>query len=136
MTTPHLAFDAPPDGYVPGACNIGPAEIARRRRFGFLGLAATGALAVSLVALDAPTAARWLVALPLAGAATGLLQARFRFCAGFAMAGVRNFGDLGDVEKVEDAAALRADRARALAIFGASAAIGVAGAAAFTLLPV
>jgi hypothetical protein len=135
MTTPQIAFDPAPDGYVPGACNIGPAEIARRRRTGYLGIGAAGALAVALVALDAPTAARWLVALPLAGGATGLLQARFRFCAGFGMAGVRNFGELGSMEKVEDAGARRADRNRALAIFGASAAIGVAGAAAFVLLP-
>lgn len=136
MTTPPIAFDSPPTGYVPGACNIGPAEIARRRRAGYLGLAAAGALAVALVALDAPTAARWLVALPLAGGATGLLQARFRFCAGFGMAGVRNFGELGSVEKVEDAAARRADRMKALAIVAASAGIGAAGAAALVLLPV
>lgn len=136
MTTPPIAFDAPPDGYVPGACNIGPAEIARRRRAGYLGLTAAGALAVALVALDAPAAARWLVALPLAGAATGFLQARFRFCAGFGIAGVRNFEQLGSVEKVEDAAARRADRNKALAIVAAAAGIGAAGAAAFVLLPV
>ena len=121
---------------MPGACNIGPAEIARRRRAGYLGLAAAAALAVALVALDAPTAARWLLALPLAGGATGFLQARFRFCAGFGIAGVRNFGQLGSVEQVEDADARRADRNKALAIFAAAAGIGAAGAAAFVLLPV
>jgi hypothetical protein len=121
---------------VPGTCNIGPAEIAGRRRFGYLGLVAAGAIAVALVALDAPTAARWLVALPLTAGATGLLQARFRFCAGFGMAGVRNFGEVGSVAKVEDASSRRADRNKALAIVAASAGIGVAGAAAFVLLPV
>ncbi len=136
MTTPRMAFDSTPDGYVPGTCNIGPAEIARRRRTGYVGLIAAAGLGVALLALDAPTAARWLVALPLAGAATGFLQARFRFCAGFGMAGVRNFGQLGSVEQVEDAAARRADRNKSLAIFGASAAIGIAGAAALVVLPV
>ena len=27
------------DGYQPGACNIGPAEIRRRRQVGYLGMA-------------------------------------------------------------------------------------------------
>src|SRR3954451_15371796 len=31
-------------GYQPGACNIGPAEVARRRRAGHVGLAASVAL--------------------------------------------------------------------------------------------
>jgi len=34
--------------YVPGTCNIGPAEIAVRRRAGHVGLAATAALSVRI----------------------------------------------------------------------------------------
>ncbi len=136
MSMPQITFDTPPGEYRPGACNIGPAEIARRRRAGYTGLAAAGVLAVALVALDAPTAARWLVALPLAGGAVGFLQARFRFCAAYGMAGVRNFAELGSVERVEDTAARRADRSRAVAISLAGAGIGAAGALAFVLLPV
>lgn len=135
MTIPRLAFDVPSAEYRPGACNIGPAEIARRRRAGITGLLAAAALALILVVLDAPSVARLLVALPLAGGAVGLLQAHFRFCAGFGLAGVRNFGELGSVLRVEDAAARRADRTRAIAMFLAAAAIGVAGAVAFALLP-
>lgn len=135
MTIPDIAHDAPTDAYRPGACNIGSAEIGRRRRAGFTGLLVAAGLGATLVALDAPSAARLLVALPLAGGAVGLLQAHFRFCAGYGMAGVRNFGDLGSVERVEDAAARRADRSRAIAIFLAGAGIGLAGAAAFALLP-
>ncbi len=136
MSMPQIAFDNPAGEYRPGACNIGPAEIARRRRTGYAGLVAAGGLALALLALDAPTAARWLVALPLAGGAVGLLQARFRFCAAYGMAGVSNLGALGSVDRVEDAAARRADRTRARAIVGASVVIGVTGALAFVLLPV
>ncbi len=135
MTIPQIAFDSPPGEYRPGACNIGTAEIARRRRAGIVGLLAAAALALALVVLDAPGVARLLVALPLAGGAVGLLQAHFRFCAGFGIAGVRNFGDVGDVERVEDGAARRADRSRAIGVFLAAAAIGVAGAVLFALLP-
>jgi hypothetical protein len=136
MTSMPISFDTPPDGYRPGTCNIGPAEIARRRQAGIAGLVATVALGGVLLALDAPSAARWLVAVPLAGAAVGFLQARFRFCAGYGLSGVRNFGALGSVERVEDVAARSADRRKAAGIALASAVIGVAGALAFVLLPV
>jgi hypothetical protein len=140
MSMPQIAFHATarepgPGEYRPGACNIGPAEIARRRRAGLLGVGAAVALAAVLLAVDAPAVARLLVALPLAGGAAGLLQARLRFCAGYGMAGVRNFGALGQAERVEDPAARRADRAKAWAIAVAAGAIGLAGALVLVFLP-
>ncbi len=136
MSMPQIAFDTPADGYRAGACNIGPAEISRRRRAGVAGVLAAVVLAVALVVVDAPNAARWLVALPLAVGAIGFLQAHFRFCAAYGVSGVSNFGPLGSVERVEDATARRADRTRAAGIFVAGAAIGVAGALALVVLPV
>ena len=136
MTTPQIAFDTQPGEYRAGACNIGPAEIARRRRAGYAGLGAAvraGRRPPRRSTRRPPPACWWRI--PLAAGATGLLQARFRFCAGFGMAGVRNFGALGSVERVEDAAARRADRAKALRISLAAAAIGGVGALAFALLP-
>ena len=136
MSRPPISFDPPPGAYRPGACNIGPAEIARRRRSGLVGLGAAAVLAAALLILDAPAMTRWLVALPLAGGAVGLLQARFRFCAAFGLAGVSNFGALGEAERVRDAAARRADRAKAVAILLAGGAVGLVGALLFVLLPV
>lgn len=136
MSMPEIAFDQSPGEYRPGACNIGPAEIARRRRTGYLGLAAAALLAVFLLAIDAPSTARLLVGIPLAGSAMGFLQARFRFCAGFGMAGVRNFGALGSVDRVEEAAARHADRMKAYRISLVAAAIGGVGALAFAALPI
>jgi len=135
MTTPHIAFDEAPHVYRPGACNIGSAEIARRRRAGIAGLVTAVALAAALLIVDAPAAARWLVAFPLVTGAVAILQARLRFCAAYAAAGVRNFGALGSVERVQQAAARRADRAKAIGIFLAAGAIGLGGAFAFVLLP-
>lgn len=132
---PPITLDAPTGEYRPGTCNIGPAEIARRRRAGIIGIGAAAALAAALLLFHAPPATRWLVALPLAGGAIGLLQARLHFCAGFGLAGVRNFGALGEVERVEDPAARRADRAKAISISLAGAAIGLAGALGLVLLP-
>ena len=126
----HVADD--PLTYRPGACNIGPQEIAYRRRSGYVGLAITAVLAVALVLLDTPPWLRLLVFLPLAGALVSLEQARRHFCAGFALAGIRNFGtrDRGRGQAIEDAAARAVDRRAALVLFGYCSLI----AAAITLL--
>jgi hypothetical protein len=122
--------------YQPGVCNIGPAEIARRRRTGHVGLVATIGLLVALVAFGAPPIARIVVALPAAVSASGYLQARLRFCAGFGSLGVYNFGEVGTTDVVEDADARRRDRSRARQIGIASGLIGLAVGAAAVLLPV
>lgn len=126
--------DPSPATYQPGICNIGPAEIARRRRAGHVGLAATVGLLAALVAVDAPPIARFAIALPAAGAASGYLQAWLHFCAGFGSRGEYNFGPLGRTEEVADAEARRRDRQMSTRIGLASLAIGLAvGAAAATV---
>lgn len=115
--------------YQAGACNIGPAEIARRRRTGHVGLIATLALLVILLALDAPTWTRLILFLPAAVGAAGYLQAHFRFCADYGWRGVFNVGERAGHDRttsVADATARRADRRRAMLISGASGLIGLA----------
>lgn len=129
------AFHATGSPYVPGVCNIGSEEIARRRRVGHVGLLATLASYAALRAIRAPRPARFLVALPAAGAASGYLQARLRFCAGFGSRGVFNFGVLGGTQVVADSDARARDRARAVQIGLASLAIGGVAGVAATLLP-
>ncbi len=122
--------------YRPGACNIGPAEIARRRQFGHLGVAASVALLAFLVAIGASPLARLALVLPAGMAASGYLQAWLRFCAGFGSRGVFNFGPLGQTERVVGANARARDHRRATEIGLASLAIGVAVAVGAALLPV
>lgn len=121
--------------YQPGVCNIGPAEIARRRRAGHVGLLVTVILLAILVAISAPPAARLLLALPAAGAASGYLQAALRFCAGFGSRGLFNLGPVGPTEQALDPADRARDRARARQIGMASLAIGVAVGIVAALLP-
>jgi hypothetical protein len=121
--------------YRPGACNIGPDEIRRRRRAGHVGVVATIALFLILVAIDAPPIARLLVALPAAMAASGYLQAWFRFCAGFASRGVFNFGSVGETHAVVDDEARALDRARARRLAMASLGIGIAVGVAAVIVP-
>jgi hypothetical protein len=131
-----IRFDAPSGGYQPGVCNIGPAEIARRRMVGHVGVITTVVLFGVFVVLDLPAIVRLVLALPAAVAASGYIQARMRFCAGFATAGVYNFGDVGPREQVTDREALAADRARGLRIYAASAVIGVVAGIIAVLLPI
>ena len=112
------------DQYLAGACNIGPAEIAMRRRAGHAGLVVTAALAAALLRSDLHPAWRLVLALPAAGSAAGYLQARQRFCANFGWRGVHNFGAMGQEQRVADEGARAEDRRRALRIMGASAAVG------------
>jgi hypothetical protein len=122
--------------YQPGVCNIGPAEIARRRRTGHVGIVATIALFAILIAVGAPPLARLLLVIPAAIAATGYLQAYLKFCAGFGAAGVYNFDAVGTTDKVADAASRALDRAKAARISLASFAIGAAVAIVAVLLPI
>ena len=134
------AFGAMPiagiDRYQAGGCNIGPAEIARRRRVGLVGLAVAAALVVLLLVVDAPSWLRLVIAVPLAGGLVSLQQVRKRFCVGFAMAGLRNLGELGRVERVTDASDRAADRRAAIRLALPPAVLGVALALAFATLPV
>jgi hypothetical protein len=118
--------------YVAGACNIGPAEIALRRRVGHAGLATTAVLAAALIRSDLPRPWRLTLAVPATGAAAGYLQARARFCADFGFRGVYNFDHPSrrPQAKVPTGQARKQDRRRALQIGVASAAIGLGVAVA------
>jgi hypothetical protein len=125
-----------PAPYQPGVCNIGPAEINRRRRAGHTGTIVSAVTFAGLVAVGAPPAARFVVALPATLAASGYLQARLRFCAGFGAAGVFNFGSLGGTEQVGSPEDRARDRIRATQIGMASVAVGIAAGVVAAVLPV
>jgi hypothetical protein len=124
------------DAYRPGACNIGPEEIARRRRSAYVLFAVSIVVAGALLVAGAPHVARWILALPLAAALVTWLQVRRRFCAAFGLGGIRNFGRLADRERVDRPEDRVADRAAALRLIRDGAVIGVVLTALFVLLPV
>jgi len=115
------------DKYIPGVCNIGPAEINRRKRTGWFGLGATVLLWLAFWAFHVPAPWRLLLFFPAFLSAEGFLQAAFHFCAGFAMQGVFNFGaEVGKTETVAQAEFRRKDQRKALLISLYSALIGIA----------
>ena len=96
LSTPtpvRLVPTDPGDGYVPGACNIGPWEIRRRRTAAIGAFVAAAALFGILAAVDAPPWTRIAVIAPLWGGTISWLQARRHFCVAYAMGGMSNFGD-------------------------------------------
>jgi hypothetical protein len=121
--------------YVPGVCNIGPAETRLRMRAGWLGLGATVLLWALFVIFSVPAAWRLLLFLPASMASVGFLQAAMHFCAGFGFAGVFNLGpEAGKTDSVTQADFRKADRAKALRIALYSALIGLVVAIAGYLL--
>jgi len=122
--------------YKPGVCNIGPEEIARRRKAGHAGLIASVVVFAVLLAVAAPHWMRLVLVLTAAGSASGYLQAWLHFCAGFGSSGVYNFGPLGTVERVADPGAPLRDRLKSLQIGAASLAIGLAVGIGAALLPI
>jgi hypothetical protein len=121
--------------YQPGVCNIGPAEIAKRRRAGHIGAAVTIVALLVLIAAHAPPLARLLIALPAAISASGYLQAHLKFCAGFGQLGVFNFEGPGTTKHVVDESARARDKARAYQISIASGLIGLAAGVIAVLIP-
>jgi hypothetical protein len=112
--------------YVPGVCNIGPAERAKRRQSGIIAALIAIVLLVVLIAIGAPRGWRLLLILPASAAASGFLQDRLHFCAGFGMKGLYNvINSAGITNNVTSEEFRRKDKRRAKQILGLSLLIGV-----------
>ncbi|MBN1440724.1 MAG: hypothetical protein JW929_15060 [Anaerolineales bacterium] len=121
--------------YVPGVCNIGPAEIRMRKRAGWMGLAAAVVFGAALILLPIPRLWRLAVFFPAAMSALGFLQAAMHFCAAYGVLGVFNLGVRnGETDTVEQAEFRRQDRIKAAQIILYSILAGAAAAAAVYLV--
>jgi len=122
--------------YRAGACNIGPKEIARRRRAGLVVLLIAVGLGALLVAVNAPAVARALVFFPLWGGLVSLEQVRRKFCVAFAYAGIRSANPSETRESVVDAADLAADHAAARWMVTYCGLIALVVTGVFVVLPI
>ena len=116
-----------------GTCNIGPAELRRRRQSALIAVAV---FAAALLAIAAGVLPRWTLPLlaPLFGAVMGtVLQVWLRFCMAFGLAGVAGMGDHAGFNTI--APALRAEhRRRAVGMIAAAALATLAWAAVTAVL--
>jgi hypothetical protein len=99
--------------YIPGVCNIGPAEIKKRKQAGWTGLVAAVILWAAFFWFDVPALWRLFLFFPAMMSATGFLQAYMHFCAYFGFASLFNFGDVGKTDSVQQAKFRAKDRRKA-----------------------
>jgi hypothetical protein len=116
-------------------CNIGPAEIARRRRSAIILTIVAALVAVALVAFEVPPAGRLFMFLFATGAAINWLQVVHRFCVAFGAFGIENLGRLGEEVKV-DPAQRAADRRRVAQLVLEGSLIGAIVTLALVIAPV
>ena len=95
--------------------NIGPEQRRRRLRGGLISLGLTAAIAVVLLANDAPRLLRLVVFLPACAAGIGLFQAQAKTCVSLAARGTRHM-DEGE-RRIVDAGELHAVRAQSRGVY-------------------
>ncbi len=122
--------------YIPGVCNIGPAEIKLRKTTGIVALYVTVIMFAVFMVAGVTGPVRLLLFIPAVISATNYLQAKFHFCVRFGTMGLFNMGaSLGTEESVEKAAYRRKDQRKALLIAGLSAGIAAIVTIGVFLLP-
>jgi hypothetical protein len=131
VSLPIASMTSAKEEYIPGACNIGRAEIKLRRALGWVALGTMVILWGLFIVVEAAAPWRLLLFFPAALAAAGFLQAAWHFCAKFGLGGAFNFGpDVGKTDTVKQTEFRMKDRRTALRIVGLSALAGVSVAAA------
>lgn len=122
--------------YIPGVCNIGPAEIKLRKLFGLVGLSATIILFSILLVGGFDKPWRLIIFVPALISTVGYLQAWFHFCVRFGTRGLFNMGTGPEKDSTVDSAAFRKkDQRKALIITGLSALIAIVITALVFILP-
>ena len=121
--------------YVPGTCNIGAGEIRQRRAVALIGLILFISSAIALFAIDAPRTSRLGLFFPLVVTSIGWVQSRKKICLAYGFMGTFNFGKIGQLSRVQDRDAKRADRKTALSILLQALLYALLGTLAMYLLP-
>lgn len=111
--------------YIPGSCNIGTGEIRRRQLVAIIGAAVSLTSFVGLISTDAARTARISLFVPLFVFSIGFVQARKKFCLAYGLLGTFNFGSLGQISRISDPVAKRADRKTAFTILAQSALLAI-----------
>lgn len=109
--------------YVPGTCNIGPAEIRRRRIVMWLGCVLSIVTLASFAQNSSSRTDRLSIILPAFVFSIGFVQSRKKFCLAFGFMGAFNFGKVGAITKVLTPEQRSADRKTALVLLGQAAAL-------------
>jgi hypothetical protein len=115
--------------YQAGVCNIGGAEVKRRKQVAKIGATFFLITATYLILTSANSSSAAFALIPAMIASVGFVQSRKRFCFAFGLMGTFNFAEAGKMSKVVSKEELSADRRMALSIIAQSM-----GLALFTTL--
>lgn len=120
--------------YQPGLCNIGGAEVARRKQVAQFGGALYLIFSLIFIIKNYSLSLTAVIFLPAMIFAVGFIQSRRKFCLAFGLMGTFNFQRVGTLTKIEDRASLAADRRTALTILLQALGLALALTAATSLL--
>ena len=121
--------------YVAGSCNIGTGEIRRRQLVAIIGSALSVSALIGFISTSAEPSLRLGIFIPLAVASIGWVQSKRKFCLAYGLMGTFNFGKLGQLSRVQDKAALTADRKTAVVILTQSLSLAAVLTLVVYLLP-
>lgn len=121
--------------YVAGSCNIGTGEIRRRQIVAIIGSALSVSALIGFISTSAEPSLRLGIFIPLAVASIGWVQSKRKFCLAYGLMGTFNFGKLGQLSRVQDKAALAADRKTAVVILTQSLSLAAVLTVVVYLLP-
>jgi hypothetical protein len=121
--------------YIAGSCNIGKGEVRRRQVVALAGAIISVFALAGLVGSDAAPSARLTLFIPLFVFAIGFIQSRKKFCLAYGFMGTFNFGKLGQISRVSDPIAKKADRKTAIIILAQSTALALGLTLATLALP-
>ena len=121
--------------YVAGSCNIGTGEIRRRQIVAIIGSALSVSALIGFISTSAEPSLRLGIFIPLAVASIGWVQSKRKFCLAYGLMGTFNFGKLGKLSRVQDKAALAADRKTAVVILTQSLSLAAVLTLVVYLLP-
>ena len=121
--------------YIAGSCNIGTGEIRRRQVVAIIGSALSVSALIGFISTSAEPSLRLGIFIPLAVASIGWVQSKRKFCLAYGLMGTFNFGKLGQLSRVQDKAALAADRKTAVVILTQSLSLAAVLTLVVYLLP-
>lgn len=111
-----MSEDRDEEQYIPGNCNLGKAEINRRYRIGYIGLALTILTILILYFADASRIWRLLIFLPVFYGVSGFIQASKKFCYIYGFRQVFSLEGIRSFKKINDQDSIQADRRTAMRI--------------------
>ena len=124
-----------PAEYLAGVCNIGPAEIRKRRIVALVGLALLILEVASMRSTHTSHLGRISIFIPALVFSVGYIQSRKKFCLAFGFMGTFNFGKTREIAKVASAEDRARDRRTAIRIFMQSAVLAAVITLAIVILP-